>query len=650
MLRRSSWRFGSAGRGAAWLSLLLGCLAASTAVAASEDASFDYLYVESNEGGSSGGHTAIRFGPNVYHFQNEAGLLVLRRERAHDFLYRYALLGNRTVHSTRIGVSEKSLSRLVDRFRLRHRAQEAQIRVAGALTRDRLLLELLRDRQQDPTSRSGNPLLPVPGLGYFDLRALTAGDRSAALLSLGRDIARAQGPDFLANRRRALTDEMRALSQQDPTAWAAESPTSVYEHPPFAQAYRARWIDLAAGLAALDTLEEARPLAASSYHAPLDDSFVLDAEEIRALARYAEELAGQLVELADSRRPDWGQTLLVGMARLSALNRSIESERLVFLDSFPEQSEALGHVAIDRRGEVGPLILLENRRQFEASRAYFRTRVAPDELAWERLEERSNRYFEMLRALRGDPLIRVTRGHLVPSRAALYPIPIWPQRAGAQLSEDLGRARERERSYARAMRRLHRYGLITRNCATAIFETLNDSFEDSVKISEQQLGGYVGSRYSLAFIPFISALEVNERYRVIQRDTVFSYRQLRLHAMKDREGPVRVALRESNTFTAMTYQRSSDDSFFVFFTDEAPLLRPLFGVVNLAAALGESLLGILAAPVDRGEILVRGLRGTFVSLPELAFANIRKGSNDWIPNEYRSLDPVVVDAVQGGQH
>jgi hypothetical protein len=650
MLRRSSWRFGSAGRGVAWLSLLLGCLAASTAIAASKGASFDYLYIESNEGGSSGGHTAIRFGPNVYHFQNQAGLLVLRRERAHDFLYRYALLGNRTVHSTRIGVSEKSLSRLVDRFRLRHRAQEAQIRVENALSRDRLLLEFLRDRQKDPTSQSESPLLPVPGLGYFDLRVSMAEDRSAVLLSLGRDIARVQGPDFLANRRRDLTDEMRALSQQDPTGWAAEPPTSVYEHPPFARAYRSRWIDLAAGLAALDTLEAARPLASSSHHAPLDDSFVLDSEEIRALAQYAKELAAQLVELANSRRPDWGQTLLVGMARLSALNRSLESERLVFLDSFPEQSEALGHVAIDRRGDVGSLILLENRRQFEASRAYFRNGVAPDELAWERLEERSNRYFEMLRALRGDPLIRVARGHLIPSRAALYPIPIWPQRASAQLQGDLARARERERSYARAMRRLHRYGLITQNCATAIFETLNDSFEDSVKISEQQLGGYVGSRHSLAFIPFMSALEVNQRYRVIQRETVYSYRQLRLQAMKDQEGPAWVALRESNTFTALTYQRSSDDSFFVFFTDEAPLLRPLFGLVNLAAALGESILGILAAPVDRGAILVRGLRGTIVSLPELAFANIRKGSNDWIPKEHRSLDPVVVEAVQGGPH
>jgi hypothetical protein len=64
--------------------------------------------------------------------------------------------------------------------------------------------------------------------------------------------------------------------------------------------------------------------------------------------------------------------------------------------------------------------------------------------------------------------------------------------------------------------------------------------------------------------------------------------------------------------------------------------------------LGESVLGVLAAPLDRGDILVRGLRGTFVSLPELVFANIRKGSNDWIPKEHRSLEPVIVSAGQVG--
>ena len=394
----------------------------------------------------------------------------------------------------------------------------------------------------------------------------------------------------------------------------------------------------------VDGLVPTHPLELASYHSPLDDAFALDQEEIAALSMYAKKLAGQLVGLADSRRPDWGQTFLVGMARLSALNRSIESGHLIFLDSFPEDSPALGHASLDRRRDISLMMLSENQKQFEASRAYFRKAPALDELAWERLEERSNRYFEMLRALRGDLSIRVARGHLVPSRAAPYPVPVWPWRSGERLSEDLAQVEVRDRSYSNAMQRLHRYRLLSQNCATAIFETLNDSFEDSVEISEQRLGGYIGSRHSLAFIPFVSAIEVNDRYRVIQRETILSYRQLRLQTMKHEESTMRVALRESNTLTSTTYRRNSNDSFFVFVTEDAPLLRPLFGAVNLTAALGESVLGILAAPVDRGAILIRGLRGTFVSLPELVFGNIRKGSNDWIPKQHRSLDPVIVKA------
>ena len=248
LLRRSLTRFDSALADVSGfanlvlLCVLLSCLIASTA-AATREKSFDYLYIESNEGGSSGGHTAIRFGRDVYHFQSEKGLLVLRRDRADEFLYAYALLGNRTIHSTRVAVSQETLARIVDRFRRRHRAQEAQIGVANALRDDRQLLELLRDHQIDSSKRGDDPGLPVLGLGYFDLgHPADAADssRSKTLQSLSDVIALAHGPDFVSNRRQDLIDSMRVLADQDPAAWAVESPASVYEHPPFARPYSSR--------------------------------------------------------------------------------------------------------------------------------------------------------------------------------------------------------------------------------------------------------------------------------------------------------------------------------------------------------------------------------------------------------------------------
>lgn len=631
-------------------SLLLTCPLISTATdLTAKDAGFDYLYIESNEGGSSGGHTAMRFGRDVYHFQNENGLLVLQRDRANEFLYAYALLGNRNIHSTRIAVSRETRSTLVDQFKQRHRAQEAQLRLARELNNDRNLVELLRDDKGNSAVRRKHRSLAVPGLGYFDLlgKAEMGSGPDAALpthssdlQSLREAIDQAHGPDFRSNRRRALIDGMHSLLEGDPTNWTVDPPNSAYDHPRFTRSFSHRVLDVAAGLAALDVLEQASPLATTARRVPTDAYFALTPEESQALGRYARELAGQLVQLVDSRRSDWGQALLIGMARLAALTQSVESRHLVFLDTYPDSATLLDEGGLDRLGELGSTMLAEHQRRLDASRTYFRENAAAGELAWERIEERSNRYLEMLRALHDEAPMRVARGHLVPSREAPYPIAVSPMRSADERHEDLERARQRERDYSRALRRLHRYGLLDQNCATALFETINDSFGGSVEISRQQLGGHVPKRGSLAFIPFISDRQVNDRYSVLARETIPSYRELRIRAMKARESSLRVALRESNTFTSTTYERSSADSFFIFFTDDAPYLRPILGVVNLTAALGQSVLGLFAAPIDRGEILLRGLRGTFVSLPELAFANIRKGSNDWIPKEHRSLEPV----------
>jgi hypothetical protein len=620
--------------------------ATATAV---KDASFDYLYIESNEGGSSGGHTAIRFGEDIYHFQAEHGLLVLRRDRAKEFLYAYALLGNRTIHSTRIAVSEATFSGLLDQFRRRHRAQEAQIGVGSELLDDARFLEKLRDRESQPAQSFTSQTLRVRGLGYFETPSdheMEAFDPaldsipSEALVSLRDTITRIHGRDFLPSRRRALVDAMRTLARTNPSNWAIERPTSVYEHPAFSVSYSSRWRDLVAGLAALDILDDARALDKATHNVPTDAYFDLDSEEIRAFERYAQTLTGQLVRLVDSRRADWGEGLLIGMARLSALTRSIESGRLVFLDTFPEKSEVLDEERLAGRGKIRNLMLSENKDQLDASRAYFRNSPEGSELAWERVEERSNRFFEIKRALSQSHPMRVARGHLIPSHAAPYPIPFVLGLRIDQRSDDILRALERERSYSRALTRLHRYRLIDQNCATALFETINDRFEGSVETSRRKLGGHIGSRRSLAFIPFISARQVRARYTVVATETIPSYRHQRLTAMRDRESAFRVALRESNTFTAQAYERSSADSFFVFFTDEMLLLRPFFGVVNLTAAIGQIAWGIVAAPLDRGENLSRGLRGAFVSLPELAFSNIRKGSNEWIPDEHRNVSPL----------
>jgi hypothetical protein len=631
----------------------------------SRSSSFDYLYIVANEGGSSGGHVAIRFGRDVYHFQAQDGLLTLRREKAEDFLFHYALLGNRTVQSTRVAVSSETFKALRDRFRRRHRAQEAQIAVGRSLQLDRELVEWLAASKGavDPTARS--PLLAVRGLGYFEsgpaegssafASSPDAADRSvasvspdeappSALDSLRLEILRVHGSDFIGLRRSQVLAGLRDLLEEGPSAWVVRPPDSAYASPPFVRSFSDRWRDLRAGLAALAVLDEARPLAKGSYHAPVDPSFESTPDELTALRRFSVTLRLQLVDLVASRRADWGQALLIGMARLSALEKSQASGRLVFLDSFPDDAQI---VEIEGKIEIGETMLAENRAQLASARRFLDESDSFDELAWERVEERANRTLEMLDALGGGRRLRVVTGHLVPSRRGFHPTDFDPGSLEQPADSTHRAAVDRERSYFRALDGLYGYQLITRNCATAIFETLNDEFDGSIEFSQRALGGDIGGPASLSFIPFVSADQVNDRYRVVLRESIRSYRSLRIEEMKSDESPFWVSLRESNTFTARSYKRGAGDSFFVFFTERPVWIRPLFGAVNLVAALGETTVGLVMAPFDRAKTLVRGLSGTFVSLPELFFANIRKGSNAWIPMDHRILEPVPVDGATG---
>lgn len=610
---------------------------------AAEQARFDYLYIVANEEGSSGGHAAIRLDGFVYHFQNEEGLLVLQRDRAEDFLFDYALVENRTIHASRVEVSPQALSAIVERFRTRHRAQEAQIETARALTRDRILLEALGDGGPGADAFASASAFAIPGLAYFDSDLPPSQARPPWMIELVSASSLRSGPDVLVRRRAELMEGLRALLEEEASPARVRPPSSVYDHPAFERALSSRWLDLVSGLAALDVLEQGSPLDPAFAHAPGDERFALEPGDIDALGRFAEVLRNQLLDLVDSRRSDWGQAVLVALARLGAVHRSIETGQLVFLDSFPDGAD-LGSSTIDPESAVTIRLLAENRRQFEVSLAYFRELAQPDELAWERLEERSNRYLEMSQAVRGTGRLRVAKGHLVPAHARFHPISVSFAGDADVRSERLERARVRERDYLRRMRALHRYGLVSRNCVTAIFETLNESFGNSVELSQAALGGHIDGRRSLSFIPFVSASRVDGRYRVVAHETIWSYRQARLREMRETEDPVWLALRESNTLSATSYRRRSADSFFLFFTDETVWLRPVLGAFNLVAGLGESLVGLVTAPVDRGRTLTRGLRGTFVSLPELAFWNIRKGSNDWIPPEHRDLSPRVVAA------
>ncbi|MGZ8947016.1 MAG: hypothetical protein ACXW1W_16540 [Methylococcaceae bacterium] len=146
--------------------------------------------------------------------------------------------------------------------------------------------------------------------------------------------------------------------------------------------------------------------------------------------------------------------------------------------------------------------------------------------------------------------------------------------------------------------------------------------------STKRLGGNVSATYN--FIPFLSFQSVQEHYKVTTNTILSSYRGQQLEKLYARNNGLMVALRESNIFSSTLYTYNPDDAFFVFFTDDNLALRPVFGLFNTAAGIGQSLFGFLSWPFDAGKNLKSGATGVLMSLPELLFFNMRKGSYKYL--------------------
>src|SRR2546430_17361663 len=93
------------------------------------DRFIDYLYVDANEGGSSGGHAGLRVGDDVFHFEyRRPGILVLRRETFDDFRREYTGLENRTIEASRIPGSEETFRLVRERSGERRGGKEGRSR------------------------------------------------------------------------------------------------------------------------------------------------------------------------------------------------------------------------------------------------------------------------------------------------------------------------------------------------------------------------------------------------------------------------------------------------------------------------------------------------------------------------------------------
>jgi hypothetical protein len=604
-------------------------LAMSSGPAAAEPPRFvDYLYINASEGSASGGHVALRFGDQVFHFEHRPpGILIMARAQFDRFRYLYGDLENRTIQVSRIAVSDETYDLLLAQFSRRYIVQRQRLEVLAAARDDRKVLEALRE----------HGVVAIDGLGLFGDAAdsgAEAADRAPALDALRARVAARYGPGFIAGRIADLTARLAALEPEGPLSTVAADD----EIRPPSYGFAARLQDMSQALAALDVLDAARPLRPDAIRSG-STGLPLKPGEAARLTRLADALEESLVRLMDTTRPDWGLSMLVGMARLIAHRETIETAHWRFLDAFAVDATVLPPIRTSRRRTHLAEIREDNRLRFEMARESLLEAVDVHdefpEIDYARLESAANRWLEVSQALDEGRPLRVQAGVLLPARPGLPPAGRMPSYEGVPLTRAAATAAREEARLAAALERDYPYNLVTRNCVSEIFRELDAALaraahtENEAVIREEsirRLGGHVAMVGSLNFVPQISALVVDDTYAVAEQVRFASYRERRLSEMGRDENPVWVFLRESNVVTSTLYRVQPRDSIFLLFTDDLVAPRPLFGAANLITGLAATAVGLTMLPVDSGEILWAGLRGAIFSLPELVFQNIRKGS------------------------
>jgi hypothetical protein len=367
----------------------------------------------------------------------------------------------------------------------------------------------------------------------------------------------------------------------------------------------------------LRTLRRAAPLHPEALRSDEEGTLGLDDAEQRALAGYSVALAASLVELVASSRDDAGLALLVGLARLEGLQRGLAAGRLLLLDAFPVDAERIAEAP--NAGEDPYLAEWEAHAaaRFAAARARLSDPRPLREQDYARIEATGNRWLELREGRDGRRAIRRDDALGTPAPIGVVaglPLPALsePERARA-----LAAAKRREALTERALREAYGYRLITRNCVTELFATIGGSLREPDARPRRGL---------LAFVPFVSFDWFAREQDVIRVWEEPSLRRARVAALAREKNDLVVFARESNTLSSTVYRRHGGDGWFLFFTDDGPLLRPLFGAFNLAAGLAQSIYGAGRVPFDGGHTLRAGLAAAGYSLPELLFVNIRKGT------------------------
>lgn len=582
--------------------------------------SIQFIYIDSNIGNSSGGHTAFRLGNMVYHFQVfPDGFFRLVRDNWSYFRYIYNDLENRTLTLAHISVNIKTFERIQRRLNRYYLIQEAHMARLDALKADEKLLSDLV---------AGKNEILVKGVGLFSQKT----EPSPSAHALRSAMAFTHGKDFLEKGIRYLDMELANISMDLTIPETTIISNTTY--PPRLVSISNTYQQNRLKRAALSMIQNVLPLDRDklcdiSALTQTGDPSELNINERMLFNAYTNQLVTTVVELPISKRPDWGYPLLLAVARYQAIHRSLDKNHLILLDVFPTDARIVSDKSLGEDPVIMAKLMERGRKTYLDIRKKTFTEVVLDERSYNLLEESGGRYAELEKGLRMKANVRVAYGRLIPSSPGSVNLP-FESESRANIVPKLEYVQLAYKTYRQQLKKCYAYDLITKNCATEILRLINDTFDSQQEI-RIALGGYLQPGDDFSYLPFRLYTLISRQFRINKTEVLPAYRKRMLVRMYTTESnSAAVYLREFNTLSSSIYKHLPGDTPFLFFTDDVIWPRPLYGLANTVCGGLISAAGLLTLPVDQGALSKKGLRGLLFSFPELFFFNIRKGSFNYV--------------------
>jgi len=563
----------------------------------------EILYVNANTGAAAGGHVALRLGNDVFHYQfypDDRFLLV--RESWDAFQLVYNRLRNRTISGVICPVSAETFTTIRNHFSTLLASQRRDFSN---------LFHLFAQKATLAGGASGVLDINVQGAGFF---TATAEKSPGGKQFRAKLFARVEESHLTSRRAMVVSQLDKGLETVGKLHHSGNELLSKIQE----------IIDLEKKRVAYDIILDGKSLLDSTLVAGMDDKLTPRMRD--NLTRYLERRLEVLAHLLVSHRRDTGEAIIIETARCQTILESLARGRLVTLDPYPEgiSPRQLDPQDQELRRYLSALSAMLLEQCYQLLDAAAGETGAEMDYRYLQIENVHGRLAEIVAAGRDGRGIRISPAMMLPSHPRIVQTRV-PALNADQLDsasllveQDLAFLSER-------IKKKYRYALIERNCVNELLRSLNGSFSDRAG-TETALGAWIDPVTDRVVIPYDFFYQVSTRYHLTNINRYPSRRVAQVETMKKQSDPVEVWFREGNTLSSTLYRHRTEDTPFLFFTDDVSWTRPILGCANLIWSAAHGFAGTVALPVKGGNALRQAARGMFYSVPELFFFNIRKGT------------------------